>query len=503
MSGHRRAAQAETATRAPSDLVVRMVADGRLTAAVVAAVLVVLALIVQLAGGGAAGVRASTDEVRTAVLACPTAPAAGAAADRLTIAAAPGAPATTKGAMRVDDLPAEEDPRLRRTAPGISRVDLSGTTVGAAVVRATGGLAPGLAAERVVAVNEGPARALSSVGCTSAAGSAWFVGASTTSGRQSRLVLTNTESTPASVDLRFWDENGPVDVPNTDEVVVAARGTRVLSLDGLAPDRRQLGVGVEVVQGQVSSALHLAEINGRGADWIEGLVRPARRLVIPGISAEATDRKLFLFAPGDSDGIVKVRMLGVDNEFAPAGADVVELRAGEVRELDLDKADPGRALTAEVTSDVPIVAAVRTIAKIGSGSEQAWAGPSAELSGPTVVPDGRAASGEKTRLLLAAPEKDAEVRVTLYSGSGAPKSRTVKIAAGRTLVLDAGRKGLERYTVVLTPSDGSGPLHVSRVLRIDAAGWTVTALETGRFTVQLPAVVPDLSAVTAERPDED
>lgn len=501
MSGHRRAAGAAPAGRAPSDAVVRLLGDGRLTAGAVAGALLALGLIVQLAGGGVASVRATTDDVRTAVLGCPTAPALGASADRVTVAAAPGEPVETKGAMRVDELPLTDQPKLRRTSAGISRVDLSGTTALATVVRATGGLAPGLVAERTAAITEGPARSLSSVSCAPAGASAWFVGASTLSNRQSRLVLTNPEGTAASVALTFWDEQGPVDVPNTNEIEVPARSARVISLDGLLPNRKRIGLGVETETGQISAALHLAEISGRGADWLDPLVRPARSLVLPAIPAEATDRKLFLMAPGDRDAIVKVRMLGKDNEFAPAGADVVELRAGQVRELDLNAADPGRALTAVVTSDVPVVAAVRTVAAIAKVREQAWTGPAAELTGPTAVADGRGGAQGRTRLLLAAPDDDAEVKLTVHTGGAKPVTRTVKIAAGRTLVLDPGPKGVERFSVVLSPVKDSGPVHVARMLSIDAAGWTVTALDGARFTVQLPAVVPDLSAVTAEKPE--
>ncbi|MGQ0845333.1 MAG: DUF5719 family protein [Sporichthyaceae bacterium] len=496
MSERRRARETGPA---PSGLVLRVVADGRLTVAVVAGVLAVVALVVQVVGGGAAPVRASTDDVRTTVLACPRVPAAGAATDRLTVAAALGENARAKGsAMRVDELPGTDKPKLRSAGSGISRVDLGGGTAPAAVVRATGDLAPGLAAERVVEIGEGPTRSLSSLHCLTAGASAWFVGASTTGSRQSRLVLVNTERTLASVDLRLWDESGPVEVPEADEVLVQPRSTRVISLEGLAGDRKRLGIGVEVDRGQVAAALHLAEIGGRGADWLDPLMRPARRLVLPGLPAEAGDRKLFLFVPGERDAIAKVRVLGTDNEFAPAGADVVDLRAGQVRELDLDAADPGRALTVVVNSDVPVVAAVRAVAKVGGAAEQAWTAPVAALTGPTALADGRGASGEKTRLLLAAPDGAATVRVLVYLGGGAPKTRTVQIEAGRTLVLDPGGKGASRYTVVLEPMPGSGPVHAARVLTT-GAGMTVTGLDTGRFSVELPAVVPDLTATTVER----
>ncbi|MGQ0464863.1 MAG: DUF5719 family protein [Sporichthyaceae bacterium] len=493
MNERRRARDAAGA--APAGWVLRLVGDGRLSAAAVGGSLVAVALIVHLAGGGAASVRATVDDVRAAVLACPATPAAGASTDRLTVSTALGEKAD--GAMRVDELPGEDKPTLRRTQPGVSRINLSGTDSPAAVVRATGGLAPGLAAERVVAVGEGPTRGLSSASCLPAGASAWFVGASTQTGRQSQLVLTNAAGTSASVDLTLWDEAGRLDVPNVSELVVAARSTRVVSLEGLADNRRRIAVGVVVDRGQVSAALHLAEIGGRGADWLDPLVRPAKKLVVPGIPAEAHDRKLFLLAPGDRDAIVKIRVLGTTTDFAPAGADVVELRAGQVQEVDLNAADPGQPLAVVLTSDVPVVGAVRTIAKIGGGKEQAWAGPAAALSGPTAVPDGRSGDGSRTRLLLAAPDEAAEVKILVYAGTGKPRTRTVTIEAGRLLVLDPGPKGVDRYSVVIEAVSGS--VHAARVLRIDEAGITVTSLDTGRFTVESPAVVPDLTVTTVER----
>jgi hypothetical protein len=501
MSEHaspRRAARAKResapATRIPGS-------EGPLLTGLVVLVLVVAAVLVQLVGGGATKVRAVTDRVRAAELVCP-APAvrgAGTAATVTLSARPPGDDAPRTGSVTVTEVGGAVAPRIQVTRAGAARIDVTTSAAGAAVIRGQEGLAPGLGGGLVEVTTAGPGRGLSAAACTAPSPTAWFVGASTAAGRSDRLVLTNPDATAAAVDLHFWDEHGTLDVPNSDDIEVPPNQAVSLPLDGMSAGHQRLAVQVSLTRGQVSAALHDTDapgINVRGSDWLNPTVRPARRVVIPGLPDHATERKLNVLVPGDTDAIVHVRLLGPDNDFAPAGADTLEVPAGQVGEYDLSKVDPNGAYTVVLTSDQPVVAAAHSVAVSHKLSDVAWSTAAAALTTPAAVPDARGGAAGATRLLLAAPDGPATVRVDVYTTSGTPHSITVVIPTGRSLVIDPGPAGVTRYSLVVVPV--SGTAYGAALLRI-SDGLSVTPLLPSRVAVRTPAAVPDVTAVTAGR----
>jgi len=223
---------------------------------------------------------------------------------------------------------------------------------------------------------------------------------------------------------------------------------------------------------------------------------PARRLVLPGLPDGTAGRTLYLAAPGRADAVVKVRLLTGDNDFAPAGADSINLPAGQVGEYDLSSA--GNAPTAVVISaDRPVLASVRVTRTERGGGDVAYATATAPLARPTVVADGRAGAAGATALLLTAPTADGLVHMDVFTGSGPPRESDLRIPAGRVLLVDPTPVGAQRFTVVLSPARGSGPVYGARVLRSAGGGVAVTPLAAGRVSVLIPAVVPDVTAVTA------
>jgi hypothetical protein len=114
-----------------------------------------------------------------------------------------------------------------------------------------------------------------------------------------------------------------------------------------------------------------------------------------------------------------------------------------------------------------------------------------------VVPDGRSGPSGATTLLLAAPRAAATVQVQIYVGAGAPRTTQVRIPADRMIAVDeAAAGGTGRFTVVVTPEPGSGPVFGVRVLRTGLSGITITPLRSARVSVVVPAVVPDVTVVT-------
>ncbi len=222
---------------------------------------------------------------------------------------------------------------------------------------------------------------------------------------------------------------------------------------------------------------------------------PARTVVIPGVPDGTLGRRLQLFAPG-ADATVKVRLLTNDNDFVPAGVDTLELRAGRVSEFDLGPAADTQAAGIVITSDQPVVAAVRVTRTSKSVTDVAYATAAEALTAPATVPDGRAGDDGWTRLFLTAPNAPASVTVRSTAASGKATEQVVEIPAGRTYKVDPTPKGATRYTVVVTPNPGSGPVYAARVLRAGSTDVTIVPLRSGRFTVVIPRVVTDLTATT-------
>ncbi|HUR74910.1 MAG TPA: DUF5719 family protein [Sporichthya sp.] len=500
-------------------------AAGPKAAVAVAGGLALAALLAQVVGGSGAGsIEPIVDEIRTAELACPAPVVTGADARSAVTMVAPVAAAELAQAKATEGAGADQATEPARTgaatlndlgklgsagaraklgAPGRTALDVS-RVAAPQLARGTGTLAPGLAAELVTAGRSGTARGLEALACAPASPVAWFVGASTTAGRRDRLVLTNPENIPATIDLRFWDENGPVPAPaNSTGIDVPAQKSVSIPLDGMSPGHQRLGVSVIATNGRVSAALHDIDERGvqpRGVDWIAPTFAPARNVVLPGLPDGKLGRTLQLLVPGDTDAIVKVRVLTPDNSFAPAGLDNVEIKAGQVVEYDLAKAAETAASAVVVTSDRPVLAVVRLTRSANGQADIGYATAAPPLVAPAAIPAGQGAAGTATRLILAAPRGDAEVTLTLGAG-GAGMSSTVKIPAGRAVLVDPVPKGGKpgaAYSILIAPGPASGPVYVARVMRGGTVDLTVTTVLPGRFTVSIPGIEPDLTAVVPQ-----
>ena len=494
---------------------------GPKAAIAVAGGLAVIALIAQVIGGtGAGSIEPIVDEVRTAELPCPAPLLTGdAATNAAAIAAPPAVAPAADGATPEKTEPVRGSVAVLQdlgpAGKAIARIKLdkpgqAGVGAGTAplLARGTGTLAPGLAADLISTGRTGTARGLEAVSCAAAGPSAWFVGASTAAGRRDRLVLTNPEDIPAVVDLSFWDEKGPVaEPPNSTGIDVPALGVVTIPLDGMTAGHQRLGIAVTATSGRVSALVHDIDEQGikpRGVDWIAPVQAPTRFALIPGLAEGKMGRTLQLLAPGDTDAIVKLRLLTPANSFAPAGLDTVELKAGQVGQYDLSKAAESSAAALVVTSDRPVLASVRLTRSAKNTADVAYATAAPSLSAPALIPTGAGPKGSATRLILAAPRQDAEVAVTLLGEGGATsKPAVVRIPANRAVLLDPAPKPpktasgapLGSYAILLTPTASSGPVFAARVLRAGDADITVTAVAPGRYTVSIPGIEPDLTAV--------
>jgi hypothetical protein len=340
---------------------------------------------------------------------------------------------------------------------------------------------------------------LSGATCSEPDDDLWFVGTASTVGRTSTLYLTDTEATPATVDIALYGKNGRIDAPGGLGLVVKGNSRRVVHLDQLAPGAGDLAVHVTTTAGRVGAGLFDNQVNGlqpRGSDWVPVSESPARKVVVPGILAGKGSRSLVVYAPGEGTATVNVRLVGQSGSFAPAGADTLEIDRGKVTAVDLGSAAAGDNTAAVLESDVPLVAGVRVASTSGSVPDTAFTAGVSAVTTAAVVPGIRNAPGYDTTLVLTALDDAATVSIQpLVSGVARGKAAIVKIGANRTVRVRLPVIKTGPFAVVITPQPGSAGVYAAmgRAHAVNgAAGITIATVRNARVTVAVPEARPGL-----------
>ena len=151
-------------------------------------------------------------------------------------------------------------------------------------------------------------------------------------------------------------------------------------------------------------------------------------------------------------------------------------------------------------SDVPVTAGVLTRA---TGTDEqltdvAYTAAARPLlpATPGAVPEARQGENLTSSLLLAAPGKDATVRLApLPPATGTPSE--VRVPGGSQVVVDlATVSTAPTFAFTVTPTSRSGPVFAARaVSEAEARGPLLTTelVQPGRYLVSVPRVVADLS----------
>jgi hypothetical protein len=404
---------------------------------------------------------------------------------------------------------AEDDPDIEVLALGddepIGTVDERGirrlTTVEADspasyAVRAEGPLAPGVVSEQWMWAEGPDLRGLVTASCRPSGREHWFVGASAAEGQRGRLVLSNPSPTPASVRISLWDEEGPVDSSGTTDYSIEAGGEEVVVLDALAPGSEQLAVRVQATRGRIAAALDHRETAAgepRGISMIPAATAPAETVVIPGIPGSG-GRSLRIAAPGETDAIVSVQILGPDGTFSPVDLDVLTVPAGTVLEVAAGDAIGEDPSAIRLVSDEPITAGMRVSRSLTDAlPEVAFTAATEPLpTGPLATVIGRDNSDLSTSLLFTAVgEAGGRVSVRTVDSDGETVAEdTLEIPAGTTRELELERP--EDYTWVTTVID------VSAGGTVVGARYIVGSDEGGRLLDLMPLVAPQITVAVPE-----
>lgn len=317
---------------------------------------------------------------------------------------------------------------------------------------------PLVAAAQSQAVASDDLVGFASAPCTEPSSSTWLVGGSTETGRVSLITLVNPSDVNSTIDLDISAENGPVQGPGIEGIVVGPRSQRVIPLSGFSTGLLSPVVHVTSRGGQIVASMQesiVRTLDPGGVDIISGAAAPSTTSVVPGIivrggetleaaladpAAGDLQSALRLFAPGDSAALVSVRIASDDGTGTSFDTRV---ESGLVTDVPIDGLADGR-YTATITSDVPVVSAVRTSALTADGAvDVSWAASAPALSGSTLlsVPEGEGAG-----LTLANPTDDAVSATVSVDG----EDRVVEVPAtgSATLAVSAGQ------SVLLTGADG-------------------------------------------------
>ena len=196
-----------------------------------------------------------------------------------------GAAATTSSAV------GEPVVESSASAGGVDAADLAGADGTssrplALTAPVEGDVVPLLSGAQAQQVEDPELYGFASAPCTEPTSSTWLVGGSTQTGRVSLVTLANPTDVNSTVDLGIVAEQGEVQGPGIDGIVVAPRSQKVVPLSGFATGLVSPVVHVQSRGGRIVASLQqsvVRTLDPGGVDVVSGGAAPARQVVVPGI----------------------------------------------------------------------------------------------------------------------------------------------------------------------------------------------------------------------------
>jgi len=255
-----------------------------------------------------------------------------------------------------------------------------------------------------------------SVLCTAPVTSQWFVGGTSDVSSKGVVYIVNSGLSVSIVDVFTWSENGEQSVRT---LTLKANSSAAVKLDSLAPGDSEIVVKVVARSGRVNSFLIDERVKGLqklGGDSVNSILGPARKFVITGIPQQLVKKKapthyLRLFVPGIADANFTLELLSSDGRFIPTGFNERKLVSGKVVELKLKPEVAEGAFAIKLTSDQPLLAAIRSRANSNGNSDFVWTTPA-----PALAPLQIAVGGISPRIIFAGDAIAIEVRVSFANG---------------------------------------------------------------------------------------
>ena len=243
--------------------------------------------------------------------------------------------------------------------------------------------------ETSINVTRSKSRSLATVVCSISSGDQWFVGGSGAVTSRSSLAIINSGLSTSIVDLIVYSQTS---VSSVISVRISKNSSKRIYLDTLAPGENSLVIHAITRSGRVTTFLHDQRQRGLvalGGDFVSQGADPATRVVIPAISnisraARNTNQTLRILAPGKISANVRVILVSTDGTFAPLELDDIYVKAGKVKDISFKPVVNSRNFSLVLTSDRPIVAAVKSSGVFNGANEFAWSTAGHELRDVTI-----------------------------------------------------------------------------------------------------------------------
>ena len=255
-----------------------------------------------------------------------------------------------------------------------------------------------------------------SVICTAPATSQWFVGGTSDVSSKGVVYLVNSGLSVSIVDIFTWSENGEQAVKT---ISLKANSNAAVKLDSLAPGDSNIVVKVVSRSGRVNSYLLDERVKGLqklGGDSVNAISAPSKKFVITGIPQQLVKKKspthyLRIFVPGIADANFSLELISNNGRFIPTGYNERKLTSGKVVEFKLKPEVAKGAFAIKLTSDQPIVAAIRSRATSNGSSDFVWSTPS-----PALAPMQIAIGGLLPKIVFAGDVIAVDLRVAYSNG---------------------------------------------------------------------------------------
>ena len=263
-----------------------------------------------------------------------------------------------------------------------------------------------------------------SVLCTAPVTSQWFVGGTSDVSSKGVVYIVNSGLSISIVDVFTWSENGEQAVRT---LSLKANSSTAVKLDSLAPGDSNIVVKVVARSGRVNSYLVDERVKGLqklGGDSVNSISAPARKFVITGIPQQLVNKKapthyLRLFVPGVADANFTLELLSSNGRFIPTGFNERKLVSGKVVELKLKPEVAKGAFAIKLTSDQPLLAAIRSRANSNGNSDFVWSSPS-----PALAPLQIAIGGISPKIIFAGDSIAINLRIEFSTGKVKEESIT-------------------------------------------------------------------------------
>ena len=367
---------------------------------------------------------------------------------------------------------------------------------GTVLISADGAMATGASAAVLGTATTGDQAGLMAAPCSAPTTVHWFPGVGSGDTDRTQLILTNPDDAQAVVDLRFFGRRGRVAVPGSPNITVAGRSTRTLTISALVQTEGPLSVAVRTSSGRIAAiARELRRFKGEpaGADWQLGAAAPAVSVVIPAVPEGDGVRRLVVTNPGTVRAAVTISALGIQGEFAPAGAETLDLEPESTAEVDLTTGLAGEPGAIKLSSDQPVTGAVLSTAR----RESAQGDVAIQSAAIPLVRDGvsaiATADGTDSDLILTnGSDVDTPVTLEVFSYAGVSLRTDDVLLTENTTATRRITSPAPSYVVVRVPQ-GSGVYGGIRLAQPegDVAGLATIPLTSPDVASRAPVPVPD------------